>query len=144
MYNLKVITLLMIGLLMLSYNLPKEREHIKGNNKPNILFLIVDDLRPQLGCYGYKQVVSPSIDKLADEGILFTESFCQVPVCGASRASFLTGLRPTRTRFTSYATIADDDAPGIDALPKYLKKNGYHTISNGKVFHHYNTDGVDG
>lgn len=140
--RLRVITLICIGLLMLSYNSPEDSENLK--KKPNILFLIVDDLRPQLGCYGYEQIISPNIDKLADEGILFTESFCQVPVCGASRASLLTGLRPTRTRFTSFATIADKDAPGIDALPKYLKKNGYHTISNGKVFHHYEIDGAGG
>ncbi len=116
----------------------------KPKNKPNVLFITIDDLRPKLGCYGQEQIISPNIDRLAAQGVLFTESFCQVPVCGASRASLLTGLRPTRTRFTSFATVADEDAPGIDAIPKHFKKNGYHTISNGKVFHHYEKDGAGG
>ncbi len=112
--------------------------------KPNVLFIIVDDLRPQLACYGADGVISPNIDQLAGEGVMFTRSYCQVPVCGASRASLLTGLRPTRKRFTSFKSIADEDAPGITGLPKHFKEHGYHTISNGKVFHHYERDGAGG
>ena len=106
--------------------------------KPNVLFLAVDDLRPQLGCYGHKQMLSPNIDRLASEGILFTRSYCQVPVCGASRASLLTGVRPTRDRFINYNVWAEKDLPGALSLPKHFKNNGYHTISNGKIFHHSN------
>jgi iduronate 2-sulfatase len=109
-----------------------------GNKKPNVLFLVVDDLRPQLGCYGHKQMLSPNIDHLASEGVLFTRSYCQVPVCGASRASLLTGVRPTRDRFISYDVWAEKDLPGALNLPKHFKNSGYHTISNGKVFHHSN------
>lgn len=64
-------------------------------DRPNILFIPVDDLRPQLGCYGQKQMATPHIDQLASEGVLFTNAYCQVPVCGASRASLLTGMRPS-------------------------------------------------
>jgi len=112
--------------------------------KPNVLFIIVDDLRPELACYGSDHVISPNIDQLAREGTLFSRSYCQVPVCGASRASFLTGMRGTRERFTSFASIADEDAPGITGLPKHFKEHGYHTISNGKVYHHYEKDGAGG
>lgn len=111
-------------------------------NRPNILFIPVDDLRPQLGCYGYPQTRSPNIDRLANSGMLFDRAYCQVPVCGASRASLMTGLYPKADRFVNYLAKAQDDAPGIIDLPGHLKANGYTTISNGKVYHHAddNTD----
>jgi iduronate 2-sulfatase len=104
--------------------------------KPNILFIVVDDLRPELGCYGKELISSPHIDRLAAEGTRFDRSYCNVPVCGASRASLMTGLRPARNRFLDYLTRADEDAPGITTLPGHFRNNGYYTISNGKVFHH--------
>jgi len=102
----------------------------------NVLFIAVDDLRPQLGCYGQKQINSPNIDRLAAEGVTFLRCYCQVPVCGASRASLLTGARPTRQRFLGYATWAQRDLPGVPVLPELFKTHGYHAISNGKIFHH--------
>ena len=74
--------------------------------RPNVLFLIVDDLRPQLGCYGRTQMVTPHIDALAESGMRFDRAYCQVPVCGASRASVLTGARPLRDRFVDFAAWA--------------------------------------
>ena len=106
--------------------------------KPNILFIAVDDLRPELGCYGGKQVQSPHIDKLAARGTTFHRAYCQVAVCGASRASLMTGLRPTWKRFLKYDTFAEKDAPDAMTLPGELRKNGYHCLSNGKIFHHKN------
>ena len=103
---------------------------------PNVLFIAVDDLRPELNCYGQSQIKSPNIDALAAEGLLFQQAYCNIPVCGASRASLMTGLRPTINRFITYYTWADKDAPGIKTLPSLFRENGYHTISNGKVFHH--------
>lgn len=111
--------------------------------KKNVLFIVVDDLRPELGCYGAEDVISPCIDSLASESVVFQRCHCQVPVCGASRASVLTGLRPTRDRFINFKTQADVDAPGNLSLPKHFKNNGYYTVSNGKVYHHRN-DGSDG
>jgi arylsulfatase A-like enzyme len=108
----------------------------EGGKKPNVLFIAVDDLRPQLGCYGHKHMLSPNIDRLAADGVIFLRSYCRVPVCGASRASLLTGVRPTRDRFISYDVWVEKDLPGALSLPKHFKNNGYHTISNGKVFHH--------
>jgi len=111
--------------------------------RPNVLFIAVDDLRPQLGCYGHKQMLSPNIDKLGAEGVIFLRSYCQVPVCGASRASLMTGVRPTANRFLGYDTWAQKDLPGALSIAKHFKNNGYHTISNGKIFHH-RTDCLDG
>lgn len=110
---------------------------------PNILFIAVDDLRPELGCYGQAHIHSPRIDRLAEEGTRFDRSYCNIPVCGASRASLMTGLRPARHRFLHYYTRADEDAPGIVTLPQHFRGNGYYTISNGKVFHHAD-DAVQG
>ena len=109
----------------------------KASTKPpNVLFLVVDDLRPELPCYGKKQVVAPNIEVLAEAGFVFERAYCQVPVCGASRASLLTGLRPTRYRFLTYSTWAQRDAPGVVTLPEHFRRHGYITISLGKVFHH--------
>lgn len=103
--------------------------------KPNILFIIVDDLKPELGSYGHADMVTPHIDQLANDGIKFTNAFANVPVCGASRASLLTGVYPTRQRFLSYDSRADVDIPNAIPLHEHLSKNGYNTYSLGKVFH---------
>ncbi|OHB49732.1 MAG: hypothetical protein A2Y10_05725 [Planctomycetes bacterium GWF2_41_51] len=106
--------------------------------KPNFLFISVDDLCTHLGCYGHKQVISPNIDKLASKGVLFSRAYCQAPVCGASRASLLTGIRPNfkSKRFIDAESRADKDAPYAITVVQHLKSNGYHTISNGKIFHY--------
>ena len=83
-----------------------------ADKKPNVLFIAVDDLRPLLGCYGDEHIKTPHIDKLAARGTVFKRAYCQVAVCGASRASLLTGLRPTPKRFLTYKTFAEKDAPG--------------------------------
>jgi len=106
----------------------------------NILFIAVDDLRPELGCFGASHIYSPNIDRLAERGMMFTNAHCNVPVCGASRASLLTGVRPTLERFVTYYTRADEDLPGHLSLPRYLKDHGYTTLSLGKVYHHADDD----
>ena len=104
--------------------------------RPNVLFIVVDDLRPQLGCYGRTQTLSPNIDGLAASGVTFTRAFCQIPVCGASRASLLKGARPTRERFINYYSWACKDMPEAVSLPAHFKQCGYATSSVGKVYHH--------
>ncbi len=104
--------------------------------RPNILMIVVDDLRPQLGCYGLAQVKSPNIDRLASQGTVFNRAYCMVPTCGASRASLMTSIRPAPKRFVNHLTYAEKDAPGITTLNTHLRQNGYYTVSNGKVFHH--------
>ena len=110
--------------------------------KPNVLFIAVDDLRPELGCYGVEAVHSPSIDRLAAQGIIFEKAYCNVPVCGASRASLLTGVRPSYTRFVGFNAWADNDLPDHYSLPQYLKESGYYTVSLGKVYHNRPDDSI--
>ncbi len=102
----------------------------------NVLFIAIDDLRPELKCYGAGQIHSPNIDRLARRSMLFERAYCMVPTCGASRSSLMTSLRPAHNRFINFLTRADVDAPHVDGLHTHFKKNGYHTVSLGKVFHH--------
>ena len=108
--------------------------------KPNILFIAVDDLRPELNFYGAKHIISPNLDQLTKTSMVFNRAYCNIPVCGASRASLLTGARPTRNRFIVAQTKKDEDYPEATSLPLLLKQNGYTTISNGKIYHHSNDD----
>jgi len=107
-----------------------------ATERPNVLFIAVDDLRPELACYGKQHIHSPNIDKLAASSTLFERAFCMVPTCGASRASLMTGIRPARNRFINFLTWAERDAPGITTMNTQFKHNGYHTVSLGKIFHH--------
>lgn len=125
--------------LLLTFS-SSSKQGAKKPGKPNILFIAVDDLRPELNFYGATQIKSPSLDKLAEESLIFDRAYCNIPVCGASRASLLTGTRPTRHRFIGYSTKKDEDMPGNPSLPMTFKNNGYITISNGKVYHHNNDD----
>jgi iduronate 2-sulfatase len=110
--------------------------HVTAADKPNILMIAVDDLRPQLRCYGVEHVVSPNIDRLAAQGLQFNRAYCMVPTCGASRASLMTSIRPAPKRFVTHLAYAEKDAPGITTLNTHLRQNGYITLSNGKIFHH--------
>lgn len=106
-----------------------------ADSRPNVLFIIVDDLRPELGCYGTPMIQSPHIDALAQVGTLFNRAYCQQAVCGPSRTSFLTGLRPDTTGIYDLQTHFRLHHPDTVTLPQYFKQHGYHTQSLGKVFH---------
>jgi len=108
----------------------------QNQRKPNVLFIAVDDLRPELACYGQTDIHSPNIDKLAESGLMFNRAYCNIPVCGASRASIMSGIRPNRNRFLNYNCRQDEDVPGVVSLPMHFKNNGYYTVSLEKVFHH--------
>ena len=99
------------------------------------MFIVVDDLRPALGAYGDETAVTPHMDGLAERSVAFGRAYANVPVCGASRASLLTGLHPTRERFTTFYSRADEDAPDVPTLPEYFRAQGFHTAGLGKVFH---------
>jgi len=115
----------------------QEVENVE-KQQPNILFIAVDDLRPELNFYGAKHISSPNLDALAAESLVFDRAYCNVPTCGASRASILTGTRPTRYRFLTHDVHVDEEVPEAITLPELFKANGYTTISNGKVLHHKN------
>ncbi len=103
------------------------------DKRPNVLFIAIDDLRPELGCYGSTHIQSPNIDTFAKHGIVFERAYCQVPVCGPSRASLLTGIRPDHRTCNNWD--ADKFAPNAVTLPQAFREAGYHTISNSKIFH---------
>ena len=103
--------------------------------RPNVLFIAVDDLRPELTSFGADKMVTPNFDRLANRGVRFDRAYCMVPTCGASRASLMTGIRPAKDRFITFTARADKDAPGVTTLNQHFKNNGYRTISLGKVFH---------
>jgi arylsulfatase A-like enzyme len=96
----------------------------------------MDDLRPELSSFGKAHIQSPNIDTLAAKSVMFTNAYCNVPVCGASRASMLSGMLPTKNRFLDYNTFAEKEIPDAVSLPQLFKENGYTTISNGKIYHH--------
>jgi iduronate 2-sulfatase len=111
------------------------QENIK---KPNVLLFYMDDLRPELNSYGSTHINSPNIDKLAEKGVQFNEAYANIAVCGASRASMLTGIYPGKDYFIDYKTRVDKEKNDIVSLPRHLKNNGYTTISNGKIYHFLN------
>ena len=96
---------------------------------------MMDDLRPELSVYGQSQISSPNIDALAKSGVTFKRAYCNVPVCGASRASILTGIRPTANRFLKFNASIKKETPNILTLVKHFKNQGYTIISNNKITH---------
>nr|MBI1232159.1 sulfatase-like hydrolase/transferase [Cytophagales bacterium] len=131
-------------LLLCSFLLVTCAEKTKETEKQqlNVLFIAVDDLRPELNFYGVNHIQSPNLDKLAGRSLVFNRAYCNVPVCGASRAALLTGARPTRDRYIDFSTRKDKDNPDVVSLPMLFKTNGYTTISNGKVYHHAKDDSL--
>ncbi len=108
---------------------------LKEKERPNILFIAVDDLRTELGCYGNKQIISPNIDKLAAEGLVFNRAYCQQAICMASRASLMSGIRPNHHQIYNCESL-EEDAPGILTLNQQLENNGYQIWASGKIYHH--------
>jgi iduronate 2-sulfatase len=109
-------------------------------DKPNVLFIAVDDLRPELGCYGSPIAVSPNLDALAKNGLLFNRAYCQQAICRPSRASLMTGARPETTGlFHNYVSLRELQ-PNIITLPQHLIAHGYEAAYCGKIFHEGDTD----
>ncbi len=103
--------------------------------RPNVLFIVVDDLRPELGCYGSGLVKTPHIDGLARRGMVFSRAYCQQAVCNPSRASLMTGLRPDTLRVWDNEIHFRKRNYGIMTLPQLFLNNGYESIQVGKIFH---------
>ncbi|MGB1130568.1 MAG: sulfatase-like hydrolase/transferase, partial [Haloferula sp.] len=106
-----------------------------SGKQPNVLFIVVDDLRPELNCYGVDEVVSPNFDRLARMGMLCERAYVQYPVCNPSRSSFLSGLRPEQTGILSNETPFREKLGDKVSLPELFRLNGYRTGGFGKIFH---------
>lgn len=113
---------------------------LSAADRPNVLFIIADDLRAELGCLGDRHIISPNLDRLAARGRLFTRAYCQQTVCNPSRASFMTGLRPDTLGVWDLRTHFRKRFPDHPTLPQLFKQHGYETVCLGKSFH--NTGGL--
>ena len=96
---------------------------------PNVLFIAIDDMRPELNCYGNSQIISPNIDRLANEGVVFTRAYCQVALCGPSRLSLMTGMHPDGIKNYGMSKSNKiewrDFRPGVTSIPEQFRNNGY-------------------
>ena len=115
-----------------------------ATDRLNVLFIAVDDMRVDLGCYGQHQIHSPNIDRLASKGTLFQKAYCQQAVCNPSRASLLTGRRPDSLQVWDLPTHFRENHPDIVTLPQLFKNNGYHSQCVGKIFHNWRQDDFRG
>jgi arylsulfatase A-like enzyme len=115
-------------------------EEAMSDHRLNVLFLVSDDLRCELGCYGRPHVVSPNLDALAADAIRFDRAYCQQAICAPSRASVLTGTRPDTTGIYDLQTPVSQGCQHLRTLPRHFRDNGYETVSVGKVYHHHGDD----
>lgn len=104
-------------------------------DRPNVLFIAIDDLRPELGCYGSDIVKSPHLDRLASEGRRFDRAYCQQAICSPSRASLMTGSRPDDIGVIENTAYFRELNPDIITLPQHFIANGYEATSSGKIYH---------
>jgi len=103
--------------------------------KPNVLFIAVDDLRPELGCYGNSVIRTPEIDRLARSGVVFHRAYCQQASCNPSRASLLTGLRPDSVKIWDLRVHFRETVPDVVTLPQHFRRHGYRAVAYGKIYH---------
>lgn len=127
--------LLSVLVLAMSCKSKETKPAEPSKKKPNILFIAVDDLRPELGAYGSEIAITPNIDALAGGGLLFNRAYCQQAICSPSRASLMTGARPETIKVIENFTYFRDANPDIITLPQHFKNNGYETTYTGKIYH---------
>lgn len=104
--------------------------------RPNVLFLMSDDLNNLLGCYGDSLAKTPNIDRLAARGVRFDRAYCTFPLCGPSRNSMLTGLYPNSTGILANAQIFRQTIPAQVSMPQAFRQAGYFAARIGKLYHY--------
>lgn len=119
-----------------------------NNKKLNVLFIIADDLNCDIGVYGNKVVKTPNIDRLIENGTLFLNAHCQYPLCGPSRASFMTGMYSNQTKMTKNNIFLRNTVPDVITIGQRFRQQGYQSVRIGKIFHYDNpstigTSGID-
>ena len=118
------------------------RSNARAEAPPNVLFIAVDDLRPELRCYGSQHVHSPNLDRFAATAVRFDRAYCQQSVCNPSRTSLMTGLRPDTTGVIGNHSHFRAQLPEVVTLPQHFKNHGYHTAAIGKLYHGVFPDGA--
>ena len=137
-----------LTLLLLTFLFAKVSAAAPVPSVPNVLFLICDDLNCDIGCYGHPLVKTPNIDRLAARGVRFAQAYCQYPLCGPSRASFMTGLYPDQTLIHRNAIYIREHLPNVNTMAQMFRDAGYKATRIGKIFHysvpkHIGTSGHD-
>ena len=148
MKKIILIVFVVLASFMSCNNEKRNKGKTEEASNPNLLFISIDDLNTWLGCLNnFSNTKTPNFDKLAAQGVLFSNAHCQAPLCGPSRASIMTGLRPSTTGI--YGMTPDEQirsnnpaTKDIIFLPEYFKNNGYHTMGIGKLFHVYAPKGI--
>lgn len=112
------------------------------SQRPNVLFISIDDLRPELGCYGNDEIKTPNFDEFSKSATTFMRAYCQAAVCAPSRASVMTGLRPDSNRVWDLRGKFRVNLPNVVTIPQHFHKHGYHTVSMGKIFHNHMPDRI--
>lgn len=133
----------LLAILLLIAPLASWAGKAQGEAPPNILFIAVDDMKPLTGWYGSETVKTPAFDRLSSRSTVFTAAYTQYPVCGPSRASLLTGLRPESSGIMDLKTRMRDIHPDILTMPQFFKNHGYQTAAVGKIFDPRNVDSRD-
>lgn len=110
--------------------------------RPNVLLILADDLRPQLGCYGDPIVQTPHLDAFARDALRFDRAYVQIAICSPSRNSFLSGLRPGTTGLRGFGRTIREAVPDVVTLPQHFKQHGYRAVALGKIFHVYAETGL--
>ena len=140
--------LCMFGILLFGVVFARGSQAAPAADRPNVLFIVSDDLNTLVGCYGDPLAKTPHIDRLAARGVRFERAYCTFPLCGPSRNSFLTGLYPNSTGILANAQIFRQSIPEHVSLPQAFRQAGYFVGRIGKLYH-YNvpfsvgTDGHD-
>ena len=127
--------MLMIWYALLTAGWVRAGDWITAPQRPNVLFIAVDDLRPTIGAYGDPYARTPNLDRLARSGVTFLQAYAQQALCNPSRASLMTGLRPDSIRVWDLETDFRANVPDVVTLPQHFMRHGYRTVQIGKIYH---------